>query len=110
MHGPFNCAPPAARACASFFLDVLRDVHPALAAPFVKASLQQVLALQVEDVTIRNVVFKLQLTHHALGEDWYLSLVPNSSLKKWRLCALNRLPCLFGKRAHIVSFANRHRL
>ena len=52
-----------------FFLDILRDVHPALAVPFVKASLQQVLALQVDDVVIRNVVFKLQLTHHAHGED-----------------------------------------
>ena len=57
-----------------FFLDVLRDVHPALAAPFVKASLQQVLALQVEDVIIRNVVFKLQFTRYALSEDWCLSL------------------------------------
>ena len=53
-----------------FFLDVLRDVHPALAAPFVKASLQQVLALQVEDVIIRNVVFKLQFTRYARSEDW----------------------------------------
>ena len=70
-----------------FFLDVLRDVRPALAVPFVKASLQQVLAVQVDDVVFRNVVFKLQLTHHAHGEDWYLSLLPNSSLKKWQaLC------------------------
>ena len=29
----------------------------------------------------------MQLTHHAHGEDWYLSLLPNSSLKKWQaLC------------------------
>ena len=70
-----------------FFLDVLRDVHPALAAPFVKASLQQVLALQVEDVVIRNVVFKLQFTCYARSEDWYLSLFPSYSLKKWQaLC------------------------
>ena len=69
------------------FLDVLRDVHPALAAPFVKASLQQVLAVQVEDVVIRNVVFKLQCTCYARSEDWYLSLFPTYSLKKWQaLC------------------------
>ena len=93
-----------------FFLDVLRDVHPALAAPFVKASLQQVLALQVEDVTIRNVVFKLKLTHHAHGEDWYLSLLPNSSLKKWQALCPESATLSFGKLAHIVSSAIRQRL
>ena len=56
---PLTALHPLPEHVLPFFLDVLRDVHPALAAPVVKASLQQVLAIEVDDVIIRNVVFKL---------------------------------------------------
>ena len=69
------------------FLDVRRDVHPELAAPFVKASLQEVLGLKVEDVIIRNVVRKLRMSGYVRCDSWYLTMDPTSSLKKWQaLC------------------------
>ena len=81
------------------FLDVLRDVHPDLAAPFVKASSQEALGMKLEDVTIRNVVYKLLMSGYVWCDSWYLTMDPSSSLKKWQeLCVLTRPPCLFGKR------------
>ena len=55
-------------------------MHPALAAPFVKASMQQALALLVEDVIIWNVVFKLNYTlirvranlGRSLADGWFI--------------------------------------
>ena len=69
------------------FLDVLRDVHPDLAVPFLQANLQEALGSKVEEVIIRNAICRLSLSGYARDDSAYLTMEPSSSLKKWQaLC------------------------
>ena len=56
------------------FLDVLRDVHPDLAVPFLQASLQEALGLKIEDVIIRNAIWKLRLSGFVRDDPAYLNM------------------------------------
>ena len=69
------------------FLDVLRDVHPDLAVPFLQVSLQEALGSKVEEVFIRNAIWKLRLSGFVRDDLAYLNMEPSASLKKWQaLC------------------------
>ena len=67
------------------FLDVLRDVHPDLAVPFLQSSLQEALGSKVEEIIIRNARCKLRLSGYVRDDSSYLTMEPSSSLKKWQV-------------------------
>ena len=63
------------------FLEVLRDVCPTLALPFLKAKMQEAGEESVEDLHVRNVLFKLQAAGYVAKDSHYETAVAGPNLK-----------------------------